>query len=156
MVPSHFKTVMMIPPVTTSQTAASTNTAIIDTKGYDYLCVDLVENARTAVSTITQLSLAEDDTSGTYAQGTNIVALTGGAAVGATSGFVLPTPSSTTDNNYRLNLDLRGRKRYISIMYEPAHQTGMNVQALLFRNEEGAAMPLQVVTTKGCRLVVSA
>jgi hypothetical protein len=154
MVPSNFKVEQLIVP-TTAITAASANTAYVDTQGYDYLSVCIEEMSASAATQLTNLSLREDDTVPTaFTDASTIVAFTGGTATSATVGFVKPTPSSTTANVYRLNVDLRGRKRYIALKFDPAVSTRAAAQALLFKKEDGEDGTI-ATGTAGCRLVVN-
>lgn len=158
--PGNSKTVVMIVP-TTAQSAA-TNTGIVDTIGFDHLQVDLVEmSASEATAALTHLSLRENDTVPTaFTAMSSIVALTGAAATSTSAGFVLPTPNSAVWNNYRFNIDLKGRKRYIAIRHENSISTRVACNALLLRCQEGRPMPTSsdataTVTTASCRLNIA-
>lgn len=151
----EFKLDQMIIP-TTAITAGSKNYAYVDTKEFDFLAIEIVEMSASAATQLTALSLSETDTAPTaFTDGTVLTQFTGGTAVGTAAGFVLPTPSSTVGNNYRFNIDLRGRKRYICLEFEPGVTTRAAAVALLFRGESGPAQGTVATSTEGCRLVVS-
>jgi len=146
MVPSESKVVKLITPQTLA--AASTTTAHFDTKGYDYCTIDIMDGSvATATTAITYLQVAEGDTAitaYTSLTGSIIIPLTGGTATSATAGFVCPQPSTATvvptGCNYRLNIDLKGRKRWLFLEFTPAHASSIAAWATLYRCEDGPAM----------------
>lgn len=149
------KTVQMIVP-TTAITAASTNFGSVDTKGYNYLQIDVVEMSASAATQLTALALGESDTAPTaWTDCSSIVAATGGTATSTSAGFVLPTPSSTTSNIYRFNVNLRGRKRYIGLEFEPGVTTRAAAIAVLSQCADGPAMATAATSAAGCRKIVS-
>lgn len=133
----------------------------IDTKGFNFLTIDLmtgtVASAETAVTT---LQLGESDTAPTdvTTDCDAIAALTGAAATSTTAGFVLPPASSATANLYRFNIDLRGRKRYIAATFVAAGQIAAGVAMIghLHRTEVTPAMSTIGTATAGARLIVAA
>lgn len=151
------KTVPMFEGIT--MTSAGTVFGSVDTLGYDYLIIDLEAGTGEAASTaVTTLRCCESDTAPTaYTDGTAITACVGAAATSTSAGFVLPALSSTTENTYQFNIDLRGRKRYIGINFAPEKQTvGVGAQAKLFRvnTGDGPAQETVATGTAGARLVV--
>lgn len=118
--PANSKSVVMyISPSTFS--AAATHSGQIDTQGFDYLVIDAVELSHTSALILDNLELTESDTALTSAtSGSAIVAFTGAAAISTSAAYVTPTPSSSCNNHYRFNVDLKGRKRYIGFY----HNTG--------------------------------
>ena len=152
MVPSNTKCVCMIPPATVA--AASTTEAGLDTYGYDYCTIDVMNGATASNATaVTFLQISETDTvlPTQYTDGDAIVALTGAAAVSATAGFVLPTPSTCTvvpiGSNFRFNIDLKGRKRYLGILVTPGQTWALSAVAMLSRCQDGPAMSTISVAT---------
>ena len=152
MVPSETKCICMIPPATVA--AASTTEAGVDTLGYDYCTIDVMNGATASNATaVTFLQISETDTvlPTQYTDGDAIVALTGAAAVSATAGFVLPTPSTCTvvpiGSNFRFNIDLKGRKRYLGILVTPAQTWALSAVAMLSRCQDGPAMSTISVAT---------
>jgi hypothetical protein len=130
----------------------------VDTQGFDYCQIDLVAGTGAAASTaITTLQLAESDTLLTaYTGGTAVTAFVGAAATSTSAGFVLPALSATKQNVYRMNVDLRGRKRYLGINFAPTLQTvGVSCHAVLSRAADGADIKTVATGTDGFRLIAS-
>ena len=154
----EFKTIPMFEGLT--MTSAGTVFGCIDTKGFSHLGIDLVAGTGEAAQTaVTTLQLAENDASAmtAYTDGSPITACVGAAAVSTSAGFVLPALSSTKQNVYRFNVDLRGRKRYIGVNFAPTKQTvGVSAHATLFRADSGPAMATVATTSDGARSIVSA
>ncbi|MEN6334122.1 MAG: hypothetical protein ABFE01_07650, partial [Phycisphaerales bacterium] len=112
----EFKTVPLFEGLT--MTSAGTVIGAVDTKGFNFLAIDLVAGTGEAASTaVTTLRLAENDTvtapssitAYTTVGNTPITQFVGAAAVSTSAGFVLPALSSTVQNVFRFNVDLRGR-----------------------------------------------
>jgi hypothetical protein len=116
---------------TTSQTATHT----IDTLGFAYASIDVVFEpaAATTDAICTALKVEESDASASgYANVTELV----GNGVG---GFAIPTSGSrTADSNVvRLNLDLRGHKRYLRVSATPVAASVVATVVRLGRGEAG-------------------
>ena len=167
MVPSETKCIAMIPAVTAAA-AASTTVGGIDTLGFDYCTIDLVIGSIASnTDVMTYLQVCESNTvkPTAYTDGDVIVALTGGTHTSATAGFVLPAASTCTvvpvGSNYRMNIDLRGRKRYLGLLVTPGITANLSAVAMLSRAHVDPAMPVVAVATNStaayqCRLNVSA
>jgi len=165
MVPSETKTLVMIPPGTVA--AASTTEGGVDTYGYDYCTIDVINgNTATNATAVTFIQLSESDTQfcTNYTDGAAIVAFTGAAAVSATAGFVLPTPSTCTvvpvGSTFRFNVDLKGRMRYLGLLVTPAQTWSLSAVAHLTRVQDGPATKVVTPATNSteacqCRLKVS-
>ncbi len=137
--PGNYKLSQLIIPTTAITASSTANWGYVDTKGYDYLKIDLVEMSASAATRCEGLRVREDDTVPTaFTDMSAIVALTGADATSTTAGFELPYPNSAVENNYRFGIDLRGRKRYIGLDYIPGVTTQAAAIALLLRGEEGA------------------
>ena len=153
----EFKTIPMFQGLT--MISAGTVFGCVDTKGFSHAAIDLVAGTGEAASTaVTTLRLCENDSSAmtAYTDGTPITAFVGAAAVSTSAGFVLPALSTTKQNVYRFNVDLRGRKRYIGLNFAPTKQTvGVSASALLFRGEKGPAMETAATSADGARVIVS-
>lgn len=138
MVPDFAVKQLIVP--TTAITAGSTaNWGYVDTKGYSYLGIALIEMSASAATQVTGLRVRELDTVPTaFTDMSAIVALTGAAATSTSAGFVLPTPNSAyaSGNCYKFGIDLNGRKRYIGIDFVPAVTTRASAVALLFRDDD--------------------
>jgi hypothetical protein len=91
---------------------SATHSHEIDTLGYKYASIDVCFEKVAAAGTNSAVALVcklqHGDTTSSYAD------LTG--YVGGTS-FTIPTPANTTaDTVVRLDVDLRGRKRYLKVL----------------------------------------
>lgn len=118
---------------TTSQTALH----VIDTLGYAYASVDVVfEPAAATTDAICRaLKVEESDASGSgYA---DIASLVGNGS----GGFAIPTSGSRTagSNVVRLNIDLRGRRRYLRVNATPVAASVVASVVRLGRGEVGAS-----------------
>lgn len=141
-----------------SMTSAGTVFGTVDTLGFDFCQINLEAGTGEAASTaVTTLRLAEADTLLTaYTGGTAVTAFVGAAATSTSAGFVLPALSSTKKNVYQMNVDLRGRKRYLGINFAPEKQTlGVGCQAVLSRAADGADIATVATGTDGFRLIAS-
>ena len=103
-----------------SKTAAATATGMVDTKGYDFCQINLVEATSNVVSNKpTVLKITESETTN-LTDAAAIVAFTGGVALSATVGFVIATANTSVTTITSFNIDLRGRKRYLFLSVSPA------------------------------------
>ena len=131
---------------TTSQTATHT----IDCLGYAYASVDVVfEPAAATTDAICRaLKIEESDASGSGYS--DITALVGNG----TGGFAIPTSGSRTagSNVVRLNVDLRGKKRYLRVNATPVAASVVASVVRLGRGEVGASD----ATSSGVQVVVNA
>lgn len=94
-------------------TAAATATGYIDTLGFDEASFDIILDAQAATtSNPSTLKLGESDTTSGFTDITKFVG-------DGTGGFVIPAMSTTAATVVRLNVDLRGRKRYINATVIP-------------------------------------
>lgn len=123
------KTIPLLPPGALG--TAATATAIIDTLGYDYLTVEVVQGASVATNSSarwTSLFLSEGDTT-TAASSVNIPAFVGTTNTSATSGFVIQPNNNTTNGIVqKLFVSLPGRRRYVFLNAQP-HLTNNAVYA---------------------------
>lgn len=131
-------------------TASQTHTLTVDSLGYEYLSIDVAQEAWgnagfTSQASFTVLKLAESDDNSTFA---DVTAFVGGGS----GGFTLPTPSSTAaDVIVRLDSDLRGRKRYLKVTATP-YTTG--TVYTVARLGKGHAGPVSA-SEKGVNVTVS-
>ena len=147
----------VIPP-TTELVAAASNTAAIDTKGYDFLFLVGSDSAsnKSAACKWTELRLSQTPTSPTaFTDGTAIVAFEGGTAVDATHGFEIPTASTTKSNGFLFKVDLKGVDRYLAI--EMKHPTTDHIACygLLARADQAPAAANTTTTVAAARNVVA-
>lgn len=156
MVPSATKTIPLFEGIT--MTSAGTVFGAVDTLGFDYCAIDLVAGTGEAASTsVTTIQLCEDSTLTTaYTDSDAVTQFVGAAAVSTSAGFVLPPLSSTKQNVFRMNVDLRGRKRFLGIQFAPEKQTlGVACMAHLGRVADGADIRTLATTIDGARLIQS-
>lgn len=103
-----------------SKTAAATATGVVDTIGFDFLCLALKQATADVVSNKpTVLKLTESDTSN-ITDGTAIVEFTGGTATSTSVGFVIAAANTSATSITQFNVDLKKRKRYIFLSVSPA------------------------------------
>lgn len=119
-----------------SVAATATYTHTVDTLGYKYASIDVLFSPFTAsnVSIASVLRVGESDTSG----GTpaNISGLVGGtdftiAATGASTGSDIGAVA-------RFNVDLRGRRRYLTVTVSPSTTVAVITNARLSKGENHA------------------
>jgi len=157
--PTNFKTVIM----EEGQSASSSGDcwAVVDTLGFDYMCLEVNSGSHEAAETSLEiLRVGESDTAPTdvTTDCTILPAFSCGAAVAATCDNILPPGSSTKQNVYRFNMDLRGRERYISVDYTPVTQVadGLSFIAKLFRANDGdEPLATAATTVDGFRLIAN-
>lgn len=124
-------------------TSSQTNTLTLDTLGFDYASIDVVFGPAASTSSVAQtLTLQESDTSGgTYA---TVTGFSGDLKPAAYAGQTV-TDTMTVS---RLEVDCRGRKRYLQVKASPNTDTVIVVAARLGRGEEA---PYDA-TTKGVKV----
>ena len=128
-------------------TASQTHTLTVDTLGYEYVSLDVCQEAwgnagYTSQAAYTVLKLEESDS-----------ASTGYAAVktGGTD-FTIPTPTSTTaDVVVRMDVDCRGKKRYLKVSATPYTTGTVYTVARLGKGVEGPV----TAAAKGVNATVS-
>jgi len=122
--------------VSASVATNATHSHEIDTIGYEYLSVDVVYGAYSAATSqyATVLKLQESDASGSGQTDVTGFSVTAGAGstTGAKNGAVC-----------RYNVDLRGRKRYITVVTTPGNATPVVTSARLSKAHE---MPYNAAT----------
>lgn len=119
-----------------SVAATATFTHEIDTAGFKYASIDVMFSPFTAsnVSIANVLRVSESDTSG--ATGTNVSGLVGGtdftiASTGASTGADIGAIA-------RFNVDLRGRRRYLTVRVTPSTTVAVISSARLSKGEQHA------------------
>ncbi len=153
-------------PLFEGLTMASAGTVAggVDTIGFDFCEIDLVAGTgETASTALAALHLMESDTVTAatdftdYTDGSPITQFVGAAAISTSAGFVLPALSSSVQNSYRFNIDLKGRMRYIGLELGVEKQTvGVSCTARLSRVADGVdASRILGTATIGQRLVVN-
>lgn len=134
---NHAAGTKSVSKVSTSVAASATFTHTIDTLGYKYASIDVIFSPYTAsnVSIANVLRVGDSDTSG--GTPTNISGLVGGtdftiAATGASTGADVGAVA-------RFNVDLRGRRRYLTVTVTPSTTVAVVSNARLSKGENHAA-----------------
>jgi hypothetical protein len=127
----------------TAITSAQTHSLEIDTIGFEYASIDVYFSPFTSASgpstAATVLRLSQSDTTGTaaattlYVQGTDYTVAAGSTAT-AGVGYA-----------HRFDVDLRGKRRYLTVAATPASTVGVITSCRL---SKGEAAPISV-TDKG-------
>lgn len=118
---------------------ATITSSVIDTVNPDgskseFATIDLIATTQAATNgNPTVLKLQECDTT-VATSFADVVAFVGGTAVDSTHGFVIPNGVTSGNNAYKFNVDLRGRKRYLSLVVSPVTTQTFSAIANLFRN----------------------
>lgn len=117
---------------TTSLTNGATGTGSVDTLGYDFLSLDVLQTTSNAVSNkLSVCKLSESDTTDAtnYSDVTEFV---GGGA----GGFTVPNADTSNSQLYKMNMALRGRKRYIKLTASPVTTQSITAIANLSKGEQ--------------------
>ena len=115
----------------------ATFTHEVDTAGFKYLSLDVMFSPYTAsnVSIANVLRVGESDTAG--GTPTNISGLVGG------TDFTIASTGSSTGANIgaiaRFNVDLRGRRRYLTVTVTPSTTVSVVTNARLSKAEQHAS-----------------
>lgn len=116
-----------------SVAASATHSHEIDTLGYEYAAIDVVFSPFTAAtsSAASVLKLQQSDASGSGQA--NISGFVGG------TDFTVGAGSTTGANNgyvVRFNVDLRGKKRYLTVAASPGNTVAVATVARLGRGNQ--------------------
>lgn len=113
-----------------SVAASATHSHEIDTLGFKYAAIDVVFSPFTAATSsyASVLKVQESDSSGSGQADVSGLSITAGA--GATTGNVGAVA--------RFNIDLRGRKRYLTVVASPGNTVAVVTNARLTKAEQGA------------------
>ena len=131
---------------TSDTTTAQTFTSSIDTLGYDYASIDVIFGPAASTSSVSQtLTLKQGDTSSPTE---DVTGFTGSLRPAAYAGQTVTTAMTIS----RIEVDLRGKKRYLAVNASPNTDTVIVIAARLGRGEEGpynAATKNVAVNTAG-------
>jgi hypothetical protein len=131
-------------------TSAGTATGTVDLKDFDYCQLIWHIATATAVEVVPlTCKVEESDDLTNYSA---IVPLTGGSATSTSVGFVIPPGHVTVEQLYAMNIDCRGRKRYLKTSLCPGTNQIEYVVAVLDRAK---VMP-DTTTEAGVALLVNA
>ncbi len=115
---NHLEATKSVVGHTENLTAAQTHTLVIDRLGYEYVSLDVCQEpfanaGYTSQAAFTVLKLSESDDNSSYSDVTAFVG-------GGTGGFTIPTPTATAgDVVVRMDVDCRGKKRYLKVTATP-------------------------------------
>ena len=113
--------------------ATATATLTIDTIGYDHASVSVLRAANASTVFASVIKVEESDDNSSYA---NVTALVGGGAGGFTIGTAITTGASIT----KIDVDCRGRKRYLKVSATPSTACIVGINATLSRSEDAIAV----------------
>lgn len=119
------KLVVQQPVTATSNT---TSTFAIDTAGAARAVINYWQSAPETTNSPAVLKVGEGDTTSSY---TDVDAFTAGTGFTAAA----QTTATTTTNAYRMDIDLRGRKRHLQLTHTPAAGQGATVVTQSFSCE---------------------
>jgi hypothetical protein len=112
-------------------TSSQTNTLTLDTLGFDYASIDVIFGPAASTSSVSQtLTLKQGDTSSPTE---DVAGFTGSLRPAIYAGQTV----STTMTISRLEVDLRGKKRYLEVKATPNTDVTIVIAARLGRGEEG-------------------
>jgi len=113
-----------------SVAASATHSHEIDTLGFKYAAIDVVYSPFTAATTsyASVLKVQESDASGSGQADISGLSVTAGA--GSTTGASVGAVA-------RFNIDLRGRKRYLTVVTSPGNTVAVVTNARLTKAEQG-------------------
>lgn len=119
-----------------SVAASATHSHEIDTKGFKYATIDVVYSPFTAV-TAAFASVCKVQTHDVTATGqTDVAGLAVTAGAGATTGAAVGAVA-------RFNVDLRGLKRFLTVVTSPGNTVAITTNARLSKAEEHAVSAAQ-------------
>jgi hypothetical protein len=112
-------------------TSSQTNTLTLDTLGYDFASIDVIYGPAASTSSVAQtLTLRQGDASNAVTE--NVTGFTSGLAPAAYAGQTAATQMTIS----RLEVDCRGKKRYLAVATSPNTDTVVVIAARLSRAEE--------------------
>ena len=120
-----------------SVAASATHSHEIDTAGYKYAAIDVVFSPFTAATSsyASVLKVQESDSSGSGQADVTGLSITAGA--GSTTGANVGAVA-------RFNIDLRGRKRYLTVVTSPGNTVAVVTNARLSKAEQFAVTSTEV------------
>jgi len=106
-------------------------TGVIDTVGYNQLCIEFFLDVAAPSSVITVMAVSESDTTSGF---TAIAALTNGTGA---NNFTPIVPNLSNPDIVEMQIDLRGRKRYLQVSLASTTARLAAVLGILGRAEIG-------------------
>jgi hypothetical protein len=147
---NHLEATKSVVGHTENLTAAQTHTLVIDRLGYEYVSLDVGQEpwanaGYTSQAAFTVLKLSESDDNSSYSDVTAFVG-------GGTGGFTIPTPTATAgDVVVRMDVDCRGKKRYLKVTATPYTTGTVYTIARLGKGNDGPVS----ASAKGVNATVS-
>jgi hypothetical protein len=131
---NHVEATRSVSKVEATVAAGATHSLEIDTLGFAHASIDVLFSAYTAAqsSGASVLRLADSDTSGSGQA--NVSGMVNG------SGFTVAAGSTTGANvgyAHRFDVDLRGKKRYLTVYATPPGACAIVTNARLSKGEQG-------------------
>jgi hypothetical protein len=128
---NHHSGARTVSKVTTSVAANATFTHEIDTAGFKYASIDVIFSPFTAATSsyASVLKVQESDTAGSGQTDVSGLSITAGA--GSTTGANVGAVG-------RFNIDLRGRRRYLTVVATPGNTVAVATDARLAKAEQHA------------------
>jgi len=133
---NHVAATKSVEKVETNVASSATHSLEIDTLGFAYASIDVAfspfagASGPTAAATV--LRLAQSDVSGSGQ--TNISGMVGGTDYTVAAGT---TATGGVGYSHRFDVDLRGKKRYLTVYATPASACGVVTIARLSKGEAG-------------------
>ena len=123
---NHLSGAKSVTKAAASVAASATHSHEIDTLGFKYASIDVVFSPFTAATTsyASVLKVQESDSSGSGQADVSGLSVTAGAGSTVTVGAVA-----------RFNVDLRGRKRYLTVVASPGNTVAVVTNARLSKGE---------------------
>lgn len=148
---NHHSGAKSVTKAAASVAASATHSHEIDTAGFKYASIDVIFSPFTAsnVSLASVLKVGEGDTSGGTM--TDIAALVGGGSGGFSIAATGASTGAAVGGVTRFNIDLRGRKRYLTVSVSPSTTVAVVTSARLSKGEQYAV----TATESGVNTVVN-
>lgn len=133
---NHVAATKSVEKLETSVAANATHSLEIDTLGFNYASIDVAFSPFTAAANpttaATVLRLAQSDVAGSGQA--NISGMVGGTDFTVAGGT---TATGGVGYSHRFDVDLRGKKRYLTVYATPCSTVGVVTVARLSRGEAG-------------------
>lgn len=128
---NHHSGAKSVTKAASSVAASATHSHEIDTAGFKYASIDVVFSPFTAATSsyASVLKVQESDASGSGQADVSGLSITAGA--GSTTGANVGAVA-------RFNIDLRGRKRYLTVVTSPGNTVAIVTSARLSKGEQHA------------------
>lgn len=133
---NHVAATKSVSKAETSVASNATHSVEIDTLGFNHASIDVLFSPFTSASgpttAATVLRVAQSDTAGSGQ--TNITGMVGGTSFTVGAGV---TATSSVGYAHRFDIDLRGKRRYLTVYATPASTCGVVTTCRLSRGEAG-------------------